>query len=56
MSYLGYKEREIAVRGSAIIESIQLSADNQVLGQVVVVGYGTQKKADLTGSVCYRKC
>ena len=51
VSYLGYKEREIAVRGRAIIESIQLSADNQVLDQVVVVGYGTQKKADLTGSV-----
>ena len=51
VSYLGYKEREIAVRGRAIIDSIQLSADNQVLDQVVVVGYGTQKKADLTGSV-----
>ena len=51
VSYLGYKEREIAVRGRAIIESIQLSADNKVLDQVVVVGYGTQKKADLTGSV-----
>lgn len=47
MSYLGYKEREIAVRGRAIIESIQLSADNQVLDQVVVVGYGTQKRQTL---------
>mgnify|MGYP002544950227 FL=1 len=51
VSYLGYKEREIAVRGRAIIDSIQLSADNQVLDQVVVVGYGTQKKANLSGAV-----
>ena len=51
VSYVGYKDREIAVRGRAIIEQIQLEADAQVLDQVVVVGYGTQKKADLTGSV-----
>lgn len=51
VSYLGYKEREIAVRGRAIIDAIQLSSDDHILDQVVVVGYGTQKKADLTGSV-----
>ena len=51
VSYVGYKDREIAVRGRAIIEQIQLDSDAQVLDQVVVVGYGTQKKADLTGSV-----
>ncbi len=51
VSYVGYKDREIAVRGRAIIDQIQLSPDNLTLDQVVVVGYGTQKKADLTGSV-----
>ncbi len=51
VSYIGYKDREIAVRGRAIIEKIQLDADDRVLDQVVVVGYGTQKKVDLTGSV-----
>jgi hypothetical protein len=51
VSYVGYKDSEIAVRGRAIIEKIQLESDSQVLDQVVVVGYGTQKKADLTGSV-----
>ncbi len=51
VSYLGYKEREVAVRGRAILEPIKLSSNDQVLEQVVVVGYGTQKKADLTGSV-----
>ena len=51
VSYLGFNSREIAVRGRAVLEPIQLSSDNNVLEQVVVVGYGTQKKADLTGSV-----
>lgn len=51
VSYLGYKNREVAVRGRAILEPVQLESDNNVLDQVVVVGYGTQKKADLTGSV-----
>ena len=51
VSYVGYKDREIAVRGRAIIEQIQLESDAMMLDQVVVVGYGVQKKADLTGSV-----
>ena len=51
VSYVGFKDREIAVRGRAIIEKIELESDSQVLDQLVVVGYGTQKKADLTGSV-----
>ena len=51
ISYVGYKDREIAVRGRANLNQIELEADDNVLEQVVVVGYGTQKKADLTGSV-----
>ena len=51
VSYVGYKDREIAVRGRAILNQIQMEADSQMLEQVVVVGYGTQKKADLTGAV-----
>jgi TonB-linked SusC/RagA family outer membrane protein len=51
VSYVGYKDREIAVRGRAIIEKIQMESDAMMLEQVVVVGYGVQKKADLTGSV-----
>ena len=51
VSYVGYKDREVAVRGRAVIDQIQLESDDNVLEQVVVVGYGTQKKADLTGSV-----
>ncbi len=51
ISYVGYKDREVAVRGRAQIDAIQMESDSQVLDQVVVVGYGTQKKADLTGAV-----
>ena len=51
VSYVGYKDREIAVRGRAILNQIQMESDAMMLDQVVVVGYGVQKKADLTGSV-----
>ena len=51
ISYVGYKEREVAVRNRAILEPVRLQSDEQMLEQVVVVGYGTQKKSDLTGSV-----
>ena len=51
ISYVGYKDREIALRGRANLNQIELEADDNVLEQVVVVGYGTQKKADLTGAV-----
>ncbi|MBR1389194.1 MAG: carboxypeptidase-like regulatory domain-containing protein, partial [Prevotella sp.] len=51
VSYVGYKDREIAVRGRAILNTIELESDAMMLEQVVVVGYGVQKKADLTGSV-----
>ncbi len=51
VSYVGYKDREVAVRSRATLGTIQLESDSQLLEQVVVVGYGTQKKADLTGSV-----
>ena len=44
ISYVGFKEREVAVRNRAIIDTIQLQADDQMLEQVVVVGYGTQKR------------
>ena len=51
VSYVGFKDREINVNGRAVIEQIQLEPDDLTLDQVVVIGYGTQKKADLTGSV-----
>ena len=48
--HVGYKPREIEV-GSQQVINIALEEENRVLEQVVVVGYGTQKKKDLTGSV-----
>ena len=51
VSYVGYKDREVAVRGRANLNQIELESDALMLDQVVVVGYGVQKKADLTGSV-----
>ena len=43
ISYVGYKDREIAVRSRATLGTIELEPENQLLEQVVVVGYGTQK-------------
>ena len=51
VSYVGYKDLEIAVRNRTNIGQVKLESDSQMLEQVVVVGYGVQKKADLTGSV-----
>ena len=51
VSYVGYQDLEVAVGGRATLGQIKLSSDENMLEQVVVVGYGTQKKADLTGSV-----
>src|SRR5690606_14734203 len=48
VSYIGYQTQEIKVGGRTEIE-IVLIEDSQTLDEVVVVGYGTQKKSDLTG-------
>ncbi|SDE57347.1 TonB-linked outer membrane protein, SusC/RagA family [Mucilaginibacter pineti] len=47
--FLGYKEAEAAINGATL--NIQLGADSKQLSEVVVVGYGTQSKRSLTGSV-----
>ena len=50
VSYVGYETQELAVRNSTSI-TISLSPSSAELNQVVVVGYGTQRKKDITGSV-----
>lgn len=50
VSYVGYETQEITVGNSTNIE-VLLKEDTKALGEVVVVGYMTQRKADLTGSV-----
>jgi len=48
--YVGYKEVEIAV-GNQIIINVSMEEESKVLDQVVVIGYGTQKKKDITSSI-----
>ena len=50
VSYIGYNTQEIAVGNRATI-NILMVEDQQLLDEVVVIGYGVQKKADLTGAV-----
>ena len=50
VSYIGYGDYETKVGNQSNL-SITLKEDSKALDEVVVVGYGTQKKADLTGSV-----
>ncbi|WP_435353576.1 SusC/RagA family TonB-linked outer membrane protein [Emticicia sp. SJ17W-69] len=49
-SYVGYTAQEVAVGGQTQL-SIRLSSDSKTLSEVVVVGYGTAKKTDITGAV-----
>ena len=49
-SYIGYVKQEIAINNRNEI-NVTLKADVQALSEVVVVGYGTQKKVNLTGAV-----
>ena len=50
ISYIGYKDQEIAVNNKTNIQ-VKLAEDSQALDEVVVVGYGVQKRASVTGSV-----
>lgn len=49
-SFIGYSPTEVAVDGRSTID-VAMSADIQQLSEVVVVGYGTVKKSDVTGSI-----
>lgn len=50
VSFIGYQNKEVAINNQAII-NVDLLPDTKALEEVVVVGYGEQKKATLTGSV-----
>ncbi len=49
-SSVGYDEQEIAVAGNPVI-NVVMRTSTKLMDQVVVVGYGTQRKIDVTGSV-----
>lgn len=49
-SFLGYKTQEIAVQSRSQID-VRLESDSQIVDEVVVVGYGVQKKSLVTGAI-----
>ena len=51
ISYIGYLTKEIPVKGNNTNFDIQLMDDTQALEEVVVVGYGSQKKVNVIGSI-----
>lgn len=50
ISYIGYKAQEVQAVAGRVID-VTLKEDTEMLDEVVVVGFGTQKKVNLTGSV-----
>lgn len=50
ISYVGYAPQEIALNGRKELKVV-LKEDTELLDEVVVIGYGTQKKSDVSGSV-----
>lgn len=49
-SYIGYITQKVTV-GNQQVLNVQLKEDNQTLEEVIVIGYGVQKKRDMTGSI-----
>ena len=49
-SYLGYKSQEVTVNTQTVID-VKLEPETNVMDEVVVVGYGAQKRSDLTGAI-----
>jgi TonB-dependent starch-binding outer membrane protein SusC len=54
ISYIGYQTQEVAVKSQSVI-NVKLVQSEKPLDQVVVVGYGTQRKIDVTGSISHVK-
>ncbi len=50
LSYVGYATQEVAVNNQQAL-AITLATDNKALGEVVVVGYGTLRREDVTGAI-----
>lgn len=52
ISYVGYQTKTIKISAATkAVQNVKMSTDDNVMEEVVVVGYGVQKKSDLTGSV-----
>lgn len=50
-SYIGYVSQEVTVSGSSTVYNVQLQPDDKQIDEVVIVGYGVQKKSDLSSAV-----
>ena len=50
LTYVGFDSKEVSISGGSTI-TVSLSPEDKALNEVVVVGYGTQKKRDITGSI-----
>lgn len=50
ISYIGYQTKDLSINGQKNL-SITLNEDNEMLSEVVVIGYGQVKKGDITGSL-----
>ena len=50
-SFVGYEEKEVKVNNAGSVGNIRMVSSASALGEVVVVGYGSQQKKDLTGSI-----
>lgn len=50
-SFVDYQTRQIVVNGNSDVTAIKMDPANSSLGEVVVVGYGTQRKKDVTGAI-----
>lgn len=50
ITFIGYSKKEVPLNGNTIVNAILYPIDN-ILTEVVITGYGTQKKRDLTGAI-----
>ena len=51
LSFVGYEEKEVKIKTTKSAENIQLVTTNSLMGNVVVVAYGVQKKVTVTGAI-----
>ena len=50
ISYVGYVAQEVPLKGQKVLK-VTLKDDTEMLDEVVVIGYGTMKKSDMTGAI-----
>ena len=51
ISFIGYKSQTVNITAQKTVYAVKMEVDSRVVDEVVVVGYGTEKKVNLTGSV-----